>query len=164
MSTAELNPFEVTRFVLISPPKPTRDRLVADLKSKGTRYLFTFDDAETALPMIHICAELGAKAPLAVIARQKLSGKSGSELLHAIKQTPELRGVPFVIWVDSTEREAIETAASLGGSGFIFTDYDADDLERILADSFARIDWNQTAKALAEALAEANEPSLDTTV
>lgn len=150
MAYSGVDPFQHVRFILISPITENVNSVDSQLRQMGARLVFNFDSADSALPMIQICVELGARAPVIVICQPKLPGKSGLELLELMRLNPDYVAIPYVLWTSAEDKASIRYSVDHDAAARISPQPTPDALDLALKDCFLRIDWDAASRAIEE--------------
>ncbi|KPN62565.1 two-component system, chemotaxis family, response regulator CheY [Aliiroseovarius crassostreae] len=110
------------RIIVVDDMSTSRGIITQALEAFGVRQIETASDGQDALQKI-------STWPVhLVISDMNMPGMNGLQLLHALRSTPQTRGVGFLLITGKADREIIEYGKKLGMNNFVKKPFQLDQL------------------------------------
>ncbi|UWQ00448.1 response regulator [Aliiroseovarius crassostreae] len=110
------------RIIVVDDMSTSRGIITQALEAFGVRQIETASDGQDALQKI-------STWPVhLVISDMNMPGMNGLQLLHALRSTPQTRGVGFLLITGKADREIIEYGKKLGMNNFVKKPFQPDQL------------------------------------
>lgn len=110
------------RTIVVDDMSTSRGLITQALEAFGIRQIETASDGQEALQKI-------STWPVhLVISDMNMPGMNGLQLLHALRSTPQTKGVGFLLITGKADREIIEYGKKLGMNNFVKKPFQPDQL------------------------------------
>ncbi|UWP97292.1 response regulator [Aliiroseovarius crassostreae] len=110
------------RIIVVDDMSTSRGIITQALEAFGVSQIETASDGQDALQKI-------STWPVhLVISDMNMPGMNGLQLLHALRSTPQTRGVGFLLITGKADREIIEYGKKLGMNNFVKKPFQPDQL------------------------------------
>ncbi|HHI71711.1 MAG TPA: response regulator [Rhodobacteraceae bacterium] len=121
------------RLMVVDDMSTSRGLITQALDSFGIRNVATAADGASALQSL-------TTSPVhLVISDYNMPGMDGLHLLHALRQTPQTKGVGFILITGRADRELIEKGRQLGMNNFLKKPFTPQDLRNCIEAVVGRI-------------------------
>lgn len=107
------------------------------LEEIGFRQIFEAESAESAWSQLTVAASQKSQKFGLVISDWMMQGMSGIDLLRLVRNSPELRDLPFLIITSQGEQDRMAEATQAGATDFVVKPFDGSQLSEKVEQALA---------------------------